>query len=91
MPNRCSKLSFFNELEKINYWYNFLIRNLSKRNIYRKIGLDDYQIHKDIVFYFERVKSSVELLSFSSFPSFLCYYNGNIENYKKIFIHSLIK
>ena len=38
-------------------------------------------------FYFERVKSNVELLLFSSF---LCYYNGNIENYKKILVHILI-
>ena len=59
--------------------HNFLIRNLLKRKIYKKFGLDDYQIHKDVVFYFERVKSNVELL----IPSFIRYYNGNIKNYKK--------
>ena len=79
MPNMYSKLSFIYELKEINHWHNFLIKNLLKRKIYKKFGLDDYQIHKDVVFYFERVKSNVELL----IPSFIRYYNGNIKNYKK--------
>ena len=75
-----SKLSFINELNGINHWHNFLIKNLLKRDIYKKFGSDDYQIHMEVVFYFERVKTNVELLLFSSF---IRYYNGDIKNYKK--------
>ena len=74
---------FFNELKKIHDWHNFLIKSLLKRAIYKKIGLDDYEIHIDVLHYFELFKTSVELLLFSSFSSYLCYYNGNIENYEK--------
>ena len=34
--NRHSKLSFIHELEEINYWHNFLIKNLLKRDICKK-------------------------------------------------------
>ena len=85
IPNRCSKLSFIYELKEINHWHNFLIKNLLKRYIYKKFGLDDYKIHEDVVFYFKRVKSNVDSL----IPSFIRYYNGNIENYKKMLIHIL--
>ena len=71
-------------LKKINDWHNFLIRNLLKRAIYIKIGLDDYEVHKDVLHYFELLKIRVELLLFASFSSYLCYYNGDIKNYKKI-------
>ena len=77
------KLSFINELEQINYWHNFLIKNLLKRDIYIKLGLDDYQIHEDIVFYFKRVKANVELLFSPFLLIFIRYYNGDIDNYKK--------
>ena len=83
IPNWHSKLSFIDKLKDINHWHNFLIKNLLKRDICKKFGLDDYQIHKDVVFYFKRVKYTVESL-FSPFSlTFIRYYNGNIENYKK--------
>ena len=84
------KIKFIDELKHVNYWHNFLIKNLLKRNIYKKYGLDDYEIHKKVVYYFKRLKTVVYLLIHSPFSEFIYYYNGNIINYKKILINILI-
>ena len=46
IPERHSKLTFIEELKEINEYHNFIIKNLLKRDIYKKFGLDDYRIHK---------------------------------------------
>ena len=37
------KAQFINDLENINYRHDYLIKNLLKRNIYKKYELDDYK------------------------------------------------
>ena len=84
IPETHSKLTFIIELKEINEYHNFLIKNLLKRDIYKKFGLDDYRIHEKIIHYFDLMEYIVESLLFSPFRlTYLCYYNGNIENYKK--------
>ena len=53
IPERHGKLTFIEELKEINEYHNFIIKNLLKRDIYKKFGLDDYQIHKKIIHYFD--------------------------------------
>ena len=60
IPDWFSKLSFIDELKQINHWHNFFIINLLKRNIYKKFGLDDYKIHKDVVFLFFYYNGNIE-------------------------------
>ena len=69
IPERHSKLTFIIELKEINEYHNFLIKNLLKRDIYKKFGLDDYEIHKNVLHYFEMFKINVELL-FSPFSGY---------------------
>ena len=84
IPERDAKLTFIKKIKEINKYHNFILKNLLKRNIYKKYGLDDYQIHKDIIHYFDSMKYDVDSLLFTPFGlKYLCYYNGNKENYEK--------
>ena len=73
------KIKFINELKDINYLYNLINKNLIKRNIYKKYELDDYEIHKTIVHYWERLIDNVTIF-IHSFRSYINY-KGNFKNY----------
>ena len=85
IPERNRKSTFIGDLKRINEYHNFILKNLLKRDIYKKFGFDDYRIHEKIMHYFDLMEYIVDSLLFSPFRlTYLCYYNGNIENYKKM-------